>query len=316
MFMDILRSEIYRAAWNNCIVMTDIGFIGAGTMGVSLSRRLLAAGHTVMHLKDHDQDGNEMALESVVNIENISDFIHRSKVLITCLNDAAEVQTVADQIGPFLPSLHMWIDATTSDPAVSADIAASIQAHNCIFADAPVIGRPLEAERGELVSLVGCQREKFNQVKTVISAYSHLVQRFGDPGAGHTAKLLNDFVAESTSMLLIEAFDRARRAGVDWRALYDVMCVGPARSTALEQMLSPLLDGRSNDIQCSINNACKNMNYYRQLSAAMDGAPSVLADAVYEMVAAAAKEGRGQDDLSDLLDEDVITAAKLSHLRI
>jgi 3-hydroxyisobutyrate dehydrogenase-like beta-hydroxyacid dehydrogenase len=290
--------------------MTTIGFIGAGMMGEGMIRCLMSAGHEVSVVAHCNRTRiDDLVADGAREAATRSELARNCEVIITCVSGAFAVQDVADDILPVLGRHQLWIDATTSDPEVTRRIAEDAEAAGFVFADAPVTGGPPMAARGELASLVGCRREKFNRVKAIVGAYWCLVQRFGEPGAGHTAKLLNNFVTQSTGMLLVEAFDRARRAGVDWRALYDVMCVGAARSGTLEKMVGPALEGHFDGSQFSIANARKDLDYYRSLSAAMDGRPSGLANAAFEILDAAVGEGHGQDHVSSLLEPRVTRGA-------
>ena len=202
-----------------------------------MARRLMSAGLTVSVVAHQKRDAiadivNDGAHEATSNQE----LARTCPTIVTCVSDATAVESIADQIVPYLGPGQLWIDATTSDPEMTQRIWLQVEATGAVFADAPVTGGPMQAKSGELSSLVGCRREKFNQVKAVVCHYSTIVQRFGEPGAGHTAKLLNNFVTQATGALLAEAYGRARRAGVDWRALYDVMWTGAARSGTLEKV--------------------------------------------------------------------------------
>lgn len=73
----------------------------------------------------------------------------------------------------------------------------------------------MQAEAGELGSIVGCDEASFPRIREIVSGYSKTVQRVGDVGTGHYAKLLNNFVTQGTAVLLAEAYCRARDKGVD-----------------------------------------------------------------------------------------------------
>ncbi|MGI9424298.1 MAG: NAD(P)-dependent oxidoreductase [Hyphomicrobiaceae bacterium] len=291
--------------------MADIGFIGAGVMGSGMVRSLMRAHKSVavvVHRRRDIIDG--LIAEGAVEAASITDIVGSCPVVVTCVTDAPAVSEIAESLLPDLREGQVWIDATTSDPQVSIELAAKVEACGGIFADAPVTGGPRQAVLGELGSLVGCRREKFNLIKAVVGAYSIVVQRFGDVGSGNTAKLVNNFVTQSTGVLLAEAYDRARRAGVDWRALYDIMCVGAARSGTLEKMVGPALEGNFEGSQFSVSKARKDIEYYRRLSARIGEQPSAIADAVQGVLDAVVEAGHGQFDVSQLLEPDVLVRKK------
>ncbi|MEM7749693.1 MAG: NAD(P)-dependent oxidoreductase [Pseudomonadota bacterium] len=288
--------------------MSDIGFIGLGKMGACMARRLMSAGLSVAVVAHRNRSSiDTLVAQGAVEHRSTVEMVEHCPTIVTCVSDASAVETIAAEIIPHLGSHHMWIDATTSDPEVSREIWHQLEAKGATFADAPITGGPLQAERGELASLVGCRREKFNRVKAVVTHYSTIVQRFGEPGTGHTAKLLNNFVTQSTGTLLAEAYARARRAGVDWRALYDVMWTGAARSGTLEKVVGPALDGLPAQNQFSLMHARKDIAYYRRLCERMDGQPSELAEAAYAMLDRAIDQGLGEENVSALLEADLLS---------
>ena len=287
--------------------MSDVGFIGIGKMGSGMARRLMSAGLTVSVAAHRKRDAIMAIIEDGAHeVASNQELAQTCPTIVTCVSDAVAIECIAEEILPHLGPDQLWIDATTSDPETSREISRQLESKGAVFADAPITGGPLQAKRGELASLVGCRREKFNRVKAVVGHYSTIVQRFGEPGAGHTTKLLNNFVTQSTGALLAEAYARARRAGVDWRALYDVMCTGAARSGTLEKVVGPAIDGHAGANQFSLAHARKDIAYYRRLCERMDGRPSELADAAFAMLDRAVADGHGDENVSALLEVDVL----------
>lgn len=297
--------------------MADIGFIGAGDLGsgpagADIVARLLASGHRVYFATTTNQQNPDVFLSHGAIAEpSIAALVARTATIMSWVSDAAGVQSLSDQIVPALKTDQLWIDMTTSDPGLARDLADAIEARGAIFADAPVARPPQFARSGDLVSMVGCRREKFNHIKQVIRPYSSIVQRFGDPGAGLTAKLLSDFVARGTAILLAEAFENARHTQLDWRALHDIMSAGDANSAMLEQIVTTTLDGPARFDQPSLANARKDVSSYRRLTEQLNGRSSCLADAVFAKLDTACKAGRGEQQISKLLehgDDDESTA--------
>ena len=187
--------------------------------------------------------------------------------------DADAVAALAERVVPALGPGRVWIDVTTSRPALIREIAAAVQDRGAAFADAPVTGGPPQAASGELASLVGCAEEDFPAVEVVVGAYSKLVLRFGEVGAGPTAKLLNNLVSQGTMALLAEAFGLARAHGVAWRPLYEAMSAGAARSGTLEKSVGPALEGDYDGARFTIANAAKDLRYAVELADTPSGCP-------------------------------------------
>lgn len=284
--------------------MADIGLIGTGALAAGIAKCLLTRGHCVLTATPHGHpDADPPLTGSAIEHLTYGSLIDRCETIITCSLDATANPPLPERIIARLSADQLWIDMATADPAHAKELAKRAEHGGGIYADAPVIGSPQLAERGELTSLVGCRREKFNRIKHVVGAYSTTVQRFGDPGAGLTAKLLNDFVAEGTALLLAEAFRTARRSDLDWRALHEVMSAGPANSAMLEQLIATTLDGSTDTYQLSAAEARNDIDNYRRLSRQHNARSSNLADAVFETLDTACRAGYGERRLARLLEQ-------------
>mgnify|MGYP002623166139 FL=1 len=282
-----------------------IGFIGLGMMGAGMARCLMNAGYPLTLSANKNRARIEPLLgDGAAEAATPTVLAADCDVIVTCVPDAGAVGALADQMLPALGPGKLWIDATTSDPIVTVDIATKVAAMGAAFADAPVTGGPPQAETGELASLVGCAVEDFPAVEAVVGSYSKVVRRFGDVGTGHSAKLLNNFVSQGTMILLADAFGMARNLGIDWNALYDVMMAGAARSGTLEKAVGPALSGDFDGSRFTIANAEKDLRYVARLFA--DGAASRtdIANALHERLAGHVAAGHAHRFVSRMLDED------------
>jgi len=279
-----------------------IGFIGAGLMGSKMAGNLLKAGYPLtLYLRRPRQGLEHLLAQGAEHTDDLPTLARQSAVIILCVDNADTVRSVVDSLLPALRPGQLLIDATTSDPAVTRAIAEKLRARGIDYADAPVTGGPAQAEAGALGSLVGCAEASLPRIRQIVSGYSKTVQRIGDVGSGHYAKLLNNFVTQGTTALLAEAYGRARDNGVDWQALYSVMNAGAARSGTLEKMVKPALDGNFDGSQFTIRNALKDLSYYCRLAAASEGGASPLAEEIRSVFAKAVAADLGERYVSALL---------------
>ncbi|MFN3824632.1 MAG: NAD(P)-dependent oxidoreductase [Pseudorhodobacter sp.] len=239
-----------------------VGFIGAGMMGGGMAQCLLRAGHAVRVTPNRSVEAiRPLVAAGAQQVADLETVVAGASVVVTCLPDADAMQAVVDRLLPGLPQGVIWIDTTTSDPTVTRALAGRMAAAGITFADAPVTGSPAQAAEGQLASLVGCAEADFARIEALAGIWSGVVRRFGDVGAGHAAKLLNNAVTQGTMVLLAAAYGLARKAGVDWQALYDVMQVGAARSGTLEKSVGPALGGDFDGARFTIANAEKDLRY-------------------------------------------------------
>ncbi len=279
-----------------------IGFVGAGMMGRGMAKNLLKAGYALTLFIHRKRDGIAALIAlGARETQDLAELAGSSEAIVVCVDNAESVRGVVAGLLPALRAGQLLIDATTSDPEVTREIAATLRVRGVIYADCPVTGGPLQAEAGALGSIVGCDAEDFARVQTIVANYSKTVQRIGEVGTGHYAKLLNNFVTQGTAVLLAEAYSRARDNGVDWRALYAVMEAGAARSGTLEKMVKPALDGNFDGTQFSIRNAHKDVGYFRRLAESSARGPSAMAAGIHGVLERALAEGLGERYVSALL---------------
>ncbi|MGR3793339.1 NAD(P)-dependent oxidoreductase [Vannielia sp. SX4] len=276
----------------------SIGVIGVGMMGGGMAASLLRTGHAVTVLAHRKRDTvDRLIAEGATEAGSAAELAASVDVVLTCLPDGPAVEACAEEILSSLSPGALWIDTTTSDPEVTHRVAAQLDAQGVAFADAPVTGSPAQAEAGELASLVGCNEDAFERVKAVVSHYSRVVRRFGEVGTGHTAKLMNNLVTQGTMTLLAESYTAARRLGVDWQALYDVMCTGAARSGTLEKAVGPALQGDFDGARFTIRNGEKDLRY----ALATLGPEAEVGRAAHAVMLRHVEEGRGDDFISRML---------------
>ena len=283
-----------------------IGFIGAGLMGRGMAANLMKAGHPLALYVHCNREGIDRLIDlGAVETNDLHVLAQSADVIVLCVDNAETVRNVVDSLLAALRPGQLLIDATTSNPEVTKEIAGKLQARGLIYADAPVTGGPVQAEAGRLGSLVGCDEAALPRIERIVSCYSKTVQRVGGIGTGHLAKLLNNFVTQGTAALLAEAFGRARDYGVDWHALYAVMDAGAARSGTLEKMVKPALDGDFDGSRFSIRNARKDLGYFCQMASDSTRGSSRLGEELRSVFESAVAAGLGDRYVSALLSPDI-----------
>jgi 3-hydroxyisobutyrate dehydrogenase-like beta-hydroxyacid dehydrogenase len=125
----------------------------------------------------------------------------------------------------------------------------------------------------------------------------------GPPGAGHRAKLLNNLVSVGQAALVLHAYAMARKNGLDWQKLFDIMMAGIARSGSLERIMVPALKGDLDGYVFSAANAAKDMGYAADFASAQ-GSPAGVPAALRDFYADAAAQHGADTLISRLLKAD------------
>ncbi|MEK7387530.1 MAG: NAD(P)-dependent oxidoreductase, partial [candidate division NC10 bacterium] len=135
-----------------------IGFVGMGTMGGQMARRLAASGYRVTGY-DVDADRSRRAQEGGVALaKSPAGAAEAADVVLSSLPDPPAVRRAylgADGVLGKARRGTTLVDVSTIDPDTWRDVAAAAQAAGVDCLDAPVSGGPAEAGSGKLVFIVG-----------------------------------------------------------------------------------------------------------------------------------------------------------------
>lgn len=283
----------------------DIGFIGVGRMGFGMARNVLGAGYRLTVMAHKNRKNIDRLLEAgAEEVATPAAMAARCSAIVLCVTGSPEVESII--LGPrgilegARPGLIV-VDTSTSEPKHTCRLADILQEHGMAMADAPVLRTPAEAESGRLISLVGATDQTMEAIRPLLDSWSEQVTHFGPVGAGHTAKLVNNFISCGQAMLIAEAMAAAVAGRVDLEKMHEVMRNSGANSGTLKRMVPGLLDGDLSAHQHSISNARKDIDYFRQV-AQSHGLNSTMVDAVYQSYNQAVKLGYGDRMLGSLFE--------------
>jgi 3-hydroxyisobutyrate dehydrogenase-like beta-hydroxyacid dehydrogenase len=286
-----------------------IGMVGIGLMGHGIAANLQKHGYA-LGLFEHP--GNQ-SLESLkaggaVGLSALPELAARSDVLITVLTGSPQVEAVLTGAAGLLSGLRpgtIVIDCSTAIPSSTARVAQAVAAAGGRFLDAPMTRTPKEAAEGRLNLLVGGDAALLEEVRPLLSCFAENITHMGPVGAGHSAKLLHNYVSLGMVTLLAEASACAQRNGVDPGAFVDVLAKGGGGGIALERIKPFLLSQDASGLKFTVSNARKDLDYYNTM-AADAGAPRDIAAAVLATLEKAVAQGAEQafvPELAGILDK-------------
>jgi 3-hydroxyisobutyrate dehydrogenase-like beta-hydroxyacid dehydrogenase len=205
--------------------MSEVAFIGLGTMGRGMARNLLRAGHSVTAW-NRTQHELPAELGAVVRAGSIAAAIRGKPMVFVCVTGPDAQRAVFDEalLGCLGPDV-LLIDSTTTDPTVSVRLAQAVAARGSRYLDAPVFGSKSEAWEGRLDFVCGGDQATFRDAEPLLSRLAATVHHIGPSGAGATMKLIGNLLVAAQLASLGEALALARRAGLDGEAVVRVFDV-------------------------------------------------------------------------------------------
>jgi len=134
------------------------------------------------------------------------------------------------------------VDHTTTSAEVAREIYALCQEAGADMLDAPVSGGEAGAVSGALTVMVGGDEQVFATAQETIMTFARAARLMGPTGAGQLTKMVNQICIGGLLQGLSEALNFADKAGLDGRAVIDVISKGAAQSWQMENRHETMID--------------------------------------------------------------------------
>jgi len=280
-----------------------IGFIGLGLMGGNMVENLQKNG-----FKPIVMDLNKEAVAAVVargatEASSAKELAAASDIVMLCLTTSAVVEKLVYSDDGILAGIKkgaVLIDFGTSIPSTTRKIGADLAKKGAGMIDAPLGRTPAHAKDGLLNIMASGDKETFDKVKPVLDIQGENIFYLGALGAGHTTKLINNFVGMTTVCAMSQAFAVADRAGVDRQQLWEIMSTGPSNSPFMQFCKNYAVDGVS-DLGFSIANANKDLGYFVKMVEDL-GTRAQIAEGTSSNLQAALDAGMGNGNVPEIFD--------------
>lgn len=194
----------------------DIGFIGLGIMGRGMVRNLRAAGHRVTAW-NRTARPLPPELEGLPLAASIAAAVAGKPFVMICLTGPdAQRATLRGPDGVFAAAAPgtLIADATTTDPHLTAELAAEAAAAGLLYFDTPVFGSKGEAWDGRLDFVCGGDAAAFERIRPILTSMAASVHHLGPSPAGASMKLIGNLLVAAQMESLGEALSIARKVGL------------------------------------------------------------------------------------------------------
>lgn len=210
---------------------TPVSVIGLGLMGRPMARVLLESGFDV-----RGWNRSLLPADATAGIPVCArlDDAARAEVCLLILADSPATDSVLAKLEPHLRAGQLVLDMGSSDPARSNVHAARLAAKGIGWVDAPVSGGPEGARAGSLAIMVGGAESDVARAQPLLDVLGGNVVHVGGPGAGHTAKVINQLIVGLTIEAVAEALTLAEKCGLDPQRVQQALRGGFADSKVLQ----------------------------------------------------------------------------------
>ncbi len=221
---------------------TTVGFIGLGNLGGRRAARLRDAGVIVIGFDPREGIASGLGIETATSA---GDVFSRTGAVLLSLPDDKVVGAVMRQpdVVASLREGHTIIDLSTSTPDASRTIASEIAPRGATFLDAGISGGAAAAEAGALTIMIGGGAADVDRVRPLLAPVAARVVHCGGVGAGHTVKLLNNFLNAVTLAATSEVMVAAKKAGLDLGTVLEVINASSGVSFASQKRFPSIIRG-------------------------------------------------------------------------
>ncbi len=215
-----------------------VAFVGLGVMGYPMAGFLAKAGHDVVVYNRTtskaeqwcSEFGGSLAATPAAAAENAG-------IIFCCVGNDDDVREVIlgdDGVLSGSGSGCIIVDHTTASAAVAREVAASADAKQVGFLDAPLSGGQAGAESGQLTVMAGGDSAVFERARPVMDCYAKAITLIGRVGSGQLAKMVNQICIAGVVQGLSEALHFAQRADLDTAKVIEAISRGAAQSWQME----------------------------------------------------------------------------------
>lgn len=193
--------------------MTELGFLGLGTMGAGMARRLVEAGHTV-HVWNRSTDAAAelVAAGAVLAPDPAAALAPEVSFSMLANDEAADAVLSADALGAGRTGIH--VNMASISGALADRLTERFAAAGVAYVAAPVLGRPAVAAAGNLNILAAGPDGAIAAVAPYLDTLGAKTWRFGErPRMANVVKiavnynLIHAIEAIGESVALVERHD-------------------------------------------------------------------------------------------------------------
>ena len=226
--------------------MAKCAFLGLGVMGFPMAGHLQAAGHEVaVYNRSAHKAEDWVNTHEGRRGATPKDAAEGADFVMSCVGNDDDLRSIClGENGAFagMKPGTVFVDHTTVSAAVTRELYAAADKLNISFVDAPISGGQAGAENAQLSIMCGGDEGAYARAEPVMNVYAKICRRLGDSGAGQMTKMCNQIAIAGLVQGLSEALHFADKAGLDGRAVVEVISQGAAGSWQMNNRYETMLD--------------------------------------------------------------------------
>jgi len=226
--------------------MAKLAFLGLGVMGTPMAGHLQKAGHDVtVYNRTASKAQDWVAAHGGAMATTPREAVAGAEFVMACVGNDDDLRSVClGDDGAFagMDAGTIFVDHTTVSAKVTKELYTAADEQQISLVDAPISGGQAGAENGQLSIMCGGDEGAYARAEPILQPYAKLCRRIGASGAGQMTKMCNQIAIAGLVQGLSEALHFAEKAGLDGRAVVEVISQGAAGSWQMANRYETMLD--------------------------------------------------------------------------
>jgi 3-hydroxyisobutyrate dehydrogenase-like beta-hydroxyacid dehydrogenase len=283
--------------------MAELGFVGLGTMGSRVVKRLLEAGHHVSGYNRTRTKAEWLLPAGMRLAETPRAAAESADVVFSMVTNTAALEAVTQGPEGLLAGLgpgKVYVEMSTVSPAFSRELALQVAGRKAAMLDAPVSGSVITLEEGKLSIMVGGDLTVFEQVKPILLDIGPKVTYVGMNGLAVTMKIATNLNLAVQMLAFSESVLLAEKSGIKREVAVEVL-VNSAIASPMVKYRGPFVLRMPEEAWFNVNMMQKDMNLALELGRQLDVPLPATANA-NEILTAARGLGLEQQDFAVMFE--------------
>jgi len=225
-----------------------VAFLGLGVMGFPMAGHLARAGHRVRVYNRTAAKASEwVKTYGGASAPTPAAAAEGAELVFACVgndDDLRAVTTGSDGAFALMQKGAVFVDHTTASASVARTLAGEATRLGFAFVDAPVSGGNVGAVNGALTVMCGGDKAAFETARPTAMAFAKAMTLLGPSGCGQLAKMVNQIAIAGLVQGLSEAIAFGQKAGLDMKAVLEVIGKGAAQSWQMDNRGPTMIDGK------------------------------------------------------------------------
>ena len=234
--------------------MKTIAFIGVGIMGRGLVKNLKKTNLNLRIYARNISKIQDLHDEKTNVFTTINEAVLGADFIILCLTEDSIVEKAFFEVvsEPYHATI---LDFGTSSPGLTEKMHYESLKRGFRFIDSPMTGSKMAADKGEILFMVGANKEDYKNAEFIWDSCGKKTIHCGEVGKGQLMKISLNMMQAGLTQVYMEGLIFGKKLGLDLNILQEIITNSAARSGISDFKVNCILNK-----DYSTNFSLKNMN--------------------------------------------------------